>query len=54
MIIEGSETARVTFHGQRDQFRQSYREGKEDQLGALGLVVNIICQRASFALDIYA
>ena len=34
--------ARVTFHGQRGELRQRYREGQEDQLSALGLVVNII------------
>ncbi len=34
--------ARNTFHGQRGELRQRYREGQEDQLGALGLVVNII------------
>jgi TnpA family transposase len=34
--------ARVTFHGKRGELRQAYREGQEDQLGALGLVVNAI------------
>jgi TnpA family transposase len=34
--------ARVTFHGQRGEVRQRYREGQEDQLGALGLVVNAL------------
>jgi TnpA family transposase len=34
--------ARVVFHGQRGELRQKYREGQEDQLGALGLVLNII------------
>jgi TnpA family transposase len=34
--------ARAVFHGQRGQLRQRYREGQEDQLGALGLVVNSI------------
>ncbi len=34
--------ARVTFHGQRGEVRQRYREGQEDQLGALGLVVNVL------------
>lgn len=34
--------ARVTFHGQRGEVRKRYREGQEDQLSALGLVVNII------------
>lgn len=34
--------ARALFHGKRGELRQHYREGQEDQLGALGLVVNII------------
>jgi TnpA family transposase len=34
--------AREVFHGQRGTLRQRYREGQEDQLGALGLVVNAI------------
>ena len=34
--------ARVVFHGKRGELRQHYREGQEDQLGALGLVVNVI------------
>ena len=34
--------ARATFHGQRGEVRQRYREGQEDQLGSLGLVVNSI------------
>lgn len=34
--------AREVFHGQRGALRQRYREGQEDQLGALGLVVNAI------------
>jgi len=34
--------ARAVFHGQQGQLRQRYREGQEDQLGALGLVVNAI------------
>jgi Tn3 transposase DDE domain len=34
--------ARVVFHGKRGELRQRYREGQEDQLGALGLVVNAI------------
>lgn len=32
---------RAVFHGKRGELRQRYREGQEDQLGALGLVVNI-------------
>jgi hypothetical protein len=34
--------ARAVFHGKRGELRQRYREGQEDQLGALGLIVNII------------
>jgi TnpA family transposase len=33
--------ARV-FHGSKDELYQRYREGMEDQLGALGLVLNCI------------
>jgi hypothetical protein len=29
-------------HGKRGELRQRYREGQEDQLGALGLALNII------------
>jgi hypothetical protein len=32
----------VVFHGKRGELRQRYREGQEDQLGAPGLVVNVI------------
>ncbi|OLV16860.1 Tn3 family transposase [Deinococcus marmoris] len=34
--------ARAVFYGQKGELRQKYREGMEDQLGALGLVVNAI------------
>ena len=34
--------SRAVFHGKRGELRQRYQEGQEDQLGALGLVVNII------------
>jgi len=34
--------ARIIFHGQRGELRQRYREGQEDQLGALGLVLNAL------------
>jgi len=43
--------ARVVFHGQRGELRQRYREGQEDQLGALGLVVNIIVLWNTIYLD---
>ena len=34
--------ARTVFHGQRGELRQRYREGQEDQLSALGLVLNVM------------
>lgn len=34
--------ARNVFHCKRGELRQAYREGQEDQLGSLGLVLNII------------
>ncbi|MEO8222646.1 MAG: Tn3 family transposase [Specibacter sp.] len=34
--------ARKIFYGQRGELRQRYREGQEDQLGALGLVLNAV------------
>ena len=34
--------AGVVFSGKRGELRQRYREWQEDQLGALGLVVNMI------------
>ncbi|WP_026554682.1 Tn3 family transposase [Arthrobacter sp. 35W] len=34
--------ARTIFHGRRGQIHQRYREGQEDQLGALGLVLNAV------------
>ena len=34
--------ARKVLHGQRGELRQKYRQGQEDQLGILGLVLNVI------------
>jgi TnpA family transposase len=34
--------AREIYHGKKGELRQSYREGQEEQLGALGLVVNAL------------
>jgi TnpA family transposase len=34
--------ARAVCHGQKGEIRQRYREGQENQLGALGLVVNAL------------
>jgi hypothetical protein len=43
--------SRKVFHGQRGELRQRYREGQEDQLGALGLVVIAICFRLPLGLE---
>jgi TnpA family transposase len=45
------ELARKVFHGQRGELRKRYKEGQEDQLGALGLVVNAVCLFNSLYLD---
>ena len=34
--------ARIIFHGNRGELRQPYREGQEDQLGALGFALNAL------------
>ena len=34
--------ARALFHGRKGELRLRYREGQEDQLGLLGLVVNVL------------
>ncbi len=34
--------ARKIFHGHRGELRQRYKEGQEDQIGALGLVLNVV------------
>ncbi|WP_268812585.1 transposase [Embleya scabrispora] len=34
--------ARKIFHGQKGELRAAYREGQEDALGALGLMLNIV------------
>ncbi|MEV0196330.1 Tn3 family transposase [Nonomuraea sp. NPDC050691] len=33
--------ARKIFHRQKGELRQKYKEGQEDQLGALGLMTNV-------------
>jgi len=43
--------ARWVFHGRRGEVRQRYREGQEDQLGALGLVVNAVVLWNTHYLD---
>lgn len=37
-----SAVARAICYGQRGEIRKRYREGQEDQLGALGLVTNAV------------
>ena len=39
--------ARTVLHGQRGQLRRRYREGQEDQLNALGLVLNVMVLRST-------
>ncbi len=34
--------ARTIFHGQKGEVRQRYQAGQEDQLGALGFIVNVV------------
>ena len=36
------QVARTICHGKRGEIRKAYREGQEDQLGALGLVTNAV------------
>jgi hypothetical protein len=43
--------ARATFHGRRGELRQQYREGQEDQLGALGLVLNVLVLWTTLYMD---
>ena len=43
--------ARAVFHGRRGELRQRCRDGQEDQLGALGLVVNVIVLWNSLYMD---
>jgi TnpA family transposase len=42
---------RRIFHAQRGEVRQRYREGQEDQLGALGLVMNVVVLWNALYLD---
>ena len=43
--------ARAVFHGQRGELRQRYHQGQEDQLGVLGLVVNVLVLWNTLYLD---
>lgn len=44
--------ARALFYGKKGEVRKHYREGQEDQLGALGLVVNAICLWTTRYMDL--
>lgn len=44
--------ARAVFYGRRGEVRQRYREGQEEQLGALGLVVNAIVLWNTYYMDV--
>ena len=43
--------SRALFYGRRGEIRQRYREGQEEQLGALGLVVNAIVLWNTYYMD---
>lgn len=43
--------ARAVFYGRRGEVRQRYREGQEEQLGALGLVVNVLVLWNTYYMD---
>lgn len=44
--------ARVVFHGRKGELRQRYREGQEGQLGALGLVLNVLVLWTTSYMDL--
>jgi Tn3 transposase DDE domain len=43
--------ARHIFHGRKGQLHQAYRAGQEDQLGALGLILNCVTLWNTVYLD---
>ena len=43
--------ARKIFHGHRSDVMQPYRAGQEDQLGALGMMLNAIVHWNSYYID---
>ena len=43
--------ARIIFHGNQGELRQPYREGQEDQLGALGFALNALVLSNAQYLD---
>ena len=46
--------ARAVFHGKRGELRQPYQEGQEDQLSALGLVLNVMVLWNTIYMEAYA
>lgn len=44
--------ARAVFYGRRGELRQAYRVGQEEQLGALGLVVNVLVLWNTYYMDV--
>ncbi len=51
-LTEGRHSlARSVFHGKRGELHQRYREGQEDQLGALGLVLNVLVHWNTIYMD---
>lgn len=44
--------ARAVFYGRRGEQSQAYREGQEEQLGALGLVVNVLVLWNTYYIDV--
>jgi TnpA family transposase len=43
--------ARALFYGRRGEIRQRYREGQEEQLGTLGLMVNVLVLWNTYYMD---
>lgn len=43
--------ARAIFHGRKGEMRRRYREGQEDQLGALGLVLNVTALWTTYYME---
>ncbi len=43
--------ARAVFYGRRGELRQRYREGQEEQLGTLGLIVNVLVLWNTYYMD---
>jgi hypothetical protein len=41
-LASGGSVARIIFHGNQGELRQPYRDGQEDQLGALGFALNAL------------